>query len=1249
MLRQLLLVSCCAGALLTVATSSAAQESDVIRGQVTGTDGVTIQGANVTARTVLGGVNRAARTDRDGRFTITFPGGEGHYFLEFTAVGYVRRSMELRRVADEAVLVADVRLRRLAIELDTVEVVGPRPRPRRSYSGQPDVSGTEESAMRGALSSEAQGDLNQLAGSVAGATTIPGADGDPAGFSILGLPMEQSEIALNGMGLAGTTLPRDASVSASLVTTPYDVSRGGFSGGQLNVRPAAGSNFVRRTASITADPASLTLADRSTRALGLQSTNLSLGGLVSGPIVLDRAFYNVSYQLDRRTNPLRTLLNTAPDGLQAAGIAADSGARLVSLLNARGIPLIPGGRLPSDRVSSDGKVFGTVDFLGAGSGASHALNLTFNASWRRQSWIGPSSADVPSSGGRTAQLAAGLQVNHSAYVRQFILNETTLEATTTRSDGTPFLELPRANVLVRSEFADGSSGIRRVAFGGNPSLSGGVSGSTLGLRNQSSWVSRDNRHRIKATGEVLRLAQVDDRSQNLLGTFGYESLEDVENDRPASFVRSLLPQRQQASAYLYSLSLGDSYRPRSSLQVQYGVRLDGTRFPVRPELNTGLRDVLQVRNDRVPDWRHLSPRIGFAWTHGSSPEVAAFEGASRLPRSVVRGGVGVFQGTPTASLIMSALRTTGLASGAQQIRCVGEGVPSPDWEAFMDAPANIPRRCADGTEGTVFGSTAPDVQLFSPGYVSPRSVRGNLQWSGPVLGNRLLATVEGIYSHNVRQPGFVDLNVAPAVRFGLPDEGGRPVFVLPGSIVASTGAIATRDARRATAFDQVIEQRSDLSSTSRQFRLAVSPAGFSSSLTWNAAYVYARQSEQFRGFTSSGGDPFAIARSPGDFDVRHQLTATVGYNAFDVVRVSGFLRVASGTPFTPLVSGDINGDGYANDRAFVFDAATGRDSAVTQAMARLLAEAPSSVRTCVRAQQGTVAARNSCRGPWTANMHLTFGVNPTKVGLSERVAVTLDVANPLGAVDRMLHGQDELRGWGEPAMPDRVLLLVRGFDPAADRFVYAVNPRFGSVRPEFRSFRTPPSLAISVRVDVGPSREQQTIIRQLDQGRRTSGERISAEMLHATYQSGGIPNPILRLLREGDSLRLRGTQADSLTVMNVRYMAVLDSLWRATARELAALPEHYDRAHAYRAYRRAREASIDALIGLAPHVLGLLTEEQRRRLPPLVASYLDRRYLRGVRSGTIGDSGAGVFSNSSTMRSGGVSVRRTDVITIGAP
>jgi hypothetical protein len=57
------------------ALSLDAQELDVIRGQVTNPEQQPIENANVTATSVSGGVNRTARTDRAGRFTITFPGG----------------------------------------------------------------------------------------------------------------------------------------------------------------------------------------------------------------------------------------------------------------------------------------------------------------------------------------------------------------------------------------------------------------------------------------------------------------------------------------------------------------------------------------------------------------------------------------------------------------------------------------------------------------------------------------------------------------------------------------------------------------------------------------------------------------------------------------------------------------------------------------------------------------------------------------------------------------------------------------------------------------------------------------------------------------------------------------------------------------------------------------------------------------------------------------------------------------------
>ena len=129
----------------------AAQELDVIRGQVTNPEQQPIENANVTATSVSGGVNRTARTDRAGRFTITFPGGEGDYFVYFTAIGYAPRRFEVRRTADQDILVADAQLQRMSL-LDTARAVASRARVNRNDNA-PDLSGTEQSVQSGAVPS----------------------------------------------------------------------------------------------------------------------------------------------------------------------------------------------------------------------------------------------------------------------------------------------------------------------------------------------------------------------------------------------------------------------------------------------------------------------------------------------------------------------------------------------------------------------------------------------------------------------------------------------------------------------------------------------------------------------------------------------------------------------------------------------------------------------------------------------------------------------------------------------------------------------------------------------------------------------------------------------------------------------------------------------------------------------------------------------------------------------------------------
>ena len=63
----------------------------------------------------------------------------------------------------------------------------------------------------------------------------------------------------------------------------------------------------------------------------------------------------------------------------------------------------------------------------------------------------------------------------------------------------------------------------------------------------------------------------------------------------------------------------------------------------------------------------------------------------------------------------------------------------------------------------------------------------------------------------------------------------------------------------------------------------------------------------------------------------------------------------------------------------------------------------------------------------------------------------------------------------------------------------------------------------------------------------------------------------------------------------------------------------------------ARKASVDLLLRLSPVIKQLLTQDQLRKLPSFVASYLDPRYLAMIRSGTQGASAPFGFAGGPEM------------------
>ena len=333
----------------------------------------------------------------------------------------------------------------------------------------------------------------------------------------------------------------------------------------------------------------------------------------------------------------------------------------------------------------------------------------------------------------------------------------------------------------------------------------------------------------------------------------------------------------------------------------------------------------------------------------------------------------------------------------------------------------------------------------------------------------------------------------------------------------------------------------------------------------------------------------------------------------------------SGRPFTPLVSDDINGDGYVNDRAFIFDPNRVSDPVLAAGMRSLLDGGSTSAQACLRTQLGQVSARNSCQAPWMTTSNLTVALNPLKFRLPQRFAVSFYVNNALGAADLLLHGENQRRGWGQSVAPDQTLLVVRGFDPSTRAFRYEVNSRFGATSLSQTVNRNPVVVSAQVRMDVGFTRERQLLTQSLDRGRGRPGAKSTDQDIKGLSGALIPANPMVLLLQQADSLKLTRKQADSLSAMNRRYMVKSDSIWTPVAKFLADLPAVYSRSEAYDRFRQAREASVDMLLTIAPSVRGLLSAEQLRLLPSLITSSLDTRYLASVRSSTAGGASMGIL------------------------
>jgi hypothetical protein len=221
-----------------------------------------------------------------------------------------------------------------------------------------------------------------------------------------------------------------------------------------------------------------------------------------------------------------------------------------------------------------------------------------------------------------------------------------------------------------------------------------------------------------------------------------------------------------------------------------------------------------------------------------------------------------------------------------------------------------------------------------------------------------------------------------------------------------------------------------------------------------------------------------------------------------------------------------------------------------------------------------------------------------------RLTVTLNLANPLGGLDQLLHGSDNLHGWGATPFADGTIYQVRGFDAAAKKYLYQVNPRFGNTSPSANTFRSPFRMTLDVRMDLGPNRNEQAVELALRIKPPLKGTRASLDTIRLRYLNGNGPtgtngySDIYRLmLRFADSLALSRDQVEKIQVRQKEMRAKADSAYTQLATYLVSLPENYSPKEAAKRVADTETAIWKMIYAESSFLKELLTPGQIRLLP----------------------------------------------------
>ncbi|MBI4410110.1 MAG: TonB-dependent receptor [Gemmatimonadetes bacterium] len=1063
-----------------------------IRGRISDEAGAPVVSATVVARNVETGLERGAITDRDGIYIVRLL-PPGHYEIRAEVIGYQPTTLPPTRVAIGQTSTANIVMRTQAVALEAIEVIGERQVLDVTDGGVVQLVGQQQIETLPSLGRDFV-DFIGLSGFVA-----PDPDVTTGGqFALAGARPSGTNVQIDGVDAnnlffgenrGGSRIPFVFSLESirefQIITNGFDVEHASYSGGIVNVVTRGGTNEWEGTAyvnyrgdALTGDPF---IIEPTNRDLTTDYEVQQFAGRLSGPIVKDQAHFLVSVDGQRRREPQLplTLAELAPGGSGENAVLEEQMQQFFEILEQQyGVGNSGAGFQPFETTNDAITLFGRIDWS---LSQNHRLTLRhnysnfsndreFNANFDFEYGLSRAERIQDVSNSLVAELQSVLGPStYNVFRFQWANEERPRDGRDIRP--TLSVRLParhRQNDLLRygGTFVAFNNNLEERKFQFINTFTHVFGQHTLKLGGSAMFTRILNQFQAPMSGPAGRQSA---------GEFLFNNMDDFAAFRPSLYIRPMQLgggiSRAEFDVADWGVFLQDEWRVTPKLTATLGVRYDNETFADDPDRLVDVERAFGYPTGSAPvDDNNISPRFSLAYdVYGDG-------------RAVARAGAGYFYGRVPFVLGGNVMQTV---LPIVELSCAGsalEGDPDAppavvDYRNWSRGGADNPISCLESSGATGL----PTYSTWSPDFELPEIFKANLGYE-QLLSDRARISLDLLYSRTTNEFSVRNLNLRDP-QFTLDHEGGRRIFT-PASVFDPSGGNAP-NARRNTRFGDVFVNFNDGRAEAIIGTLRASYA-FSPAWRFEGSYTFARGWDNISDSCCTAGelhgDPTVGEFGPndlggiGDFerswgrtDYQRDHTFVVsGFGRLPLgIDVAAFWRLQSGRPWTPEVSGDINGDGVSfNDRPFVFrpedvplnPATFGSDPEADQRAryAAILAK-----HDCVGDHVGGIVERNTCRYPWTNQLDLRL-TRRFDTFQGQRLELQLDMFNVVNGIGQLLCDEDERKedpidgacGWGRVNGifgANRNLLFVSGFDQATNRILYSV-PRADATTPSRTQF-----------------------------------------------------------------------------------------------------------------------------------------------------------------------------------------------------